>query len=205
MGMEKGPGHVTVTVKTTGQYDINTVLYCSTWAWLQIDGSMDPWGMEKWPGHVTVTVKTTGQYDINTVLYGSTWAWLQMDGSMDPWGMEKGPGHVTVTVKTTGQYDINTVLYMAAPGLGYWIHGGWRKDQDMSLWIDGSMDPWGIDKWLGHISLSLQRQWDNMTLIQCYIAAPGPGYRRMALWIHGDGERTRTRHCHCKDNGKILH
>ena len=52
-------------------------------------GSMDPWGMEKGPGHVTVTVKPTGQYDINTVSYGSTWAWLQMDGSMDPWGMEK--------------------------------------------------------------------------------------------------------------------
>ena len=49
--MEKLPGHVTdtvtVTVKTTGQYDINTVLYGSTKAWLQIDDSMDPWGMEK--------------------------------------------------------------------------------------------------------------------------------------------------------------
>ena len=55
-GWRNGPGHVTVTVKTMGQYDINTVLYGSTWAWLQIDGSMDPWGMEKGPGHVTVTV-----------------------------------------------------------------------------------------------------------------------------------------------------
>ena len=123
--------------KPSPQEKWHTVLYGSTWAWLQMDGSMDPWGMEKGPGHVTVTVKTMGQYDINTVLYCSTWAWLQIDGSMDPWGMEKGPGHVTVTVKTTGQYDINTVLHCSTWA---WLQTdgsvdpwGWRKDQDTSL------------------------------------------------------------------------